>query len=348
MPTLLHSVEGGGPGCSPDSATYALEALAHMAAGNAALKRTISGSVAATAALVGHLGPAAKPNTRYWALQLLRVLSTDDQVLQQVVDVAAAAAAVVSVHRYPESGTGAGADASGAEGTGGNAGKRSVGAVDLVGALCGLLNRTDDTPSWQAGRCRVLAAWLLARLSGAGLVGMRTMGESGAVRQLTVMLAAAQQQQAAQQTHLGGGGGGSVPQLRYPDVTGGGGGQGYESDSLRRGGNGGGMPSGLPGDAALPPLFPLASSSSVPSGGAGGGGGFSLEGGSGLGGEAEAPPLLPSAARGHWSRFDSNGVAAASAALRAIAQVGPEARSEVLKELALQQWCGVSIRLELP
>ncbi|GFR53251.1 hypothetical protein Agub_g16028, partial [Astrephomene gubernaculifera] len=72
LPPLLSCLSGG----SQLAATYAAEALVHLAAGEAGAKRHIAAHAPARSALQ-RLLRAGGPGGTYWALQLLRTLSTE-------------------------------------------------------------------------------------------------------------------------------------------------------------------------------------------------------------------------------------------------------------------------------
>ncbi|KAG2497524.1 hypothetical protein HYH03_004672 [Edaphochlamys debaryana] len=193
-------------------------------------------------------------------------------------------------------------------------------ALELVGALVGLLGPAwaPLPPSWQAGRCRVLAAWLLARSCDCAPLAPAVVA-SGAVRALAGMLAEEQRRQRGLGHHharsgsLGLAGAGAAD---GGEEGPGAGGNGYSGASA-----GSGLGAGGGSQAALGPVeaewMAAMGAAAAPGGGAG-----------------------LSARR---ARFDGNGAAAAEAALAAVARLGGGGRRSVLCELALQQWLGAGV-----
>ncbi|KAG2431334.1 hypothetical protein HYH02_013324 [Chlamydomonas schloesseri] len=435
VPALVGCLAAGGV----DAAVHAAEALVHLAGGEAVCKRMVSSDSAAAAMVITLLG-ADKPSARYWGLQLLRVISTDDTALgllagldheqasryggnsgrssglegpsagpssrgsslwfrggqlpfpwsgvenakplgppapgsmilgnpsmygaRQPHDAAANAeaqrllAGPLSVLLGPfASGfstppaaarwvdaSSAQAAAPASEPTGPVAGPVASGSaaggevcappafsayervpsprhgVNLVTALVRLLGWTDGGASWQQGRCRVLAAWLLARMCDHPPLAPLVLA-SGAVRELAGMLAEEQQRAAALAAAAAAAAAvdvaatGELPESKTGELT---------------------IPM-LPGEGEGLGLNE-SSGSSFNRGGMevadGGASGMSLMG-------AGSPGM-----NARRARFDSNAAAASEAALLAVCRsLGWEGRQAVMGELALRQWLGQSLRL---
>ncbi|GLC39927.1 hypothetical protein PLESTB_001820700 [Pleodorina starrii] len=382
LPALIRCL-GQGP---PESAINATEALVHLAAGEAAAKRAVARDPAACAALLRLLGHD-KPAARYWSLQLLRTLSTDDRALWMAAGLppapswspaeeegeegspedwsgaqgpapepaqlrgwtapSALAAAAASLglrppHSPPPS-SGEDRDRGGAS---------TARSVELVSALVRLLQWVEpegQAASWQQGRCRVLAGWLLARMCGLSECAPVLLA-TGAVRELMGVLAEEQRRMEELAAAAAAAAGGReamrdappppppLPLLSGGEAGDGGDGSGTEGDvdeedtEGRAPGHGGAGAS--PGSAGSSMDLTAALG-----GGLGLGSGSS--GGGGMGGVAGGAGGYP-----RRVRFDMNARAAAAAALLAVARTGRDGRLAVLAELALVQWMGTAVRLD--
>ncbi|KAG2423536.1 hypothetical protein HXX76_015283 [Chlamydomonas incerta] len=434
VPALVGCLAAGGV----DAAVHAAEALVHLAGGEAVCKRMVSADTAAAAMVVSLLG-ADKPSARYWGLQLLRVISTDDTALGLLAGLsreqlsrycgpsdsgsgldehvqgagpssrgsgglrfrggqlpfpwsgvedamplgppapgsmifgsglmygglqqgdeganaeaqrllagplsvllgpfasgfstspASAAQAAAAPSNSAEANT---SSASMATGSGFAANCAPVPpdmaalepvpspphGAKLVAALVRLLSWTDGGASWQQGRCRVLAAWLLARMCDYPPLAPVVLA-SGAVRELAGMLAEEQHRTAALA---------AAAAAAAAEAT-----------------AAGELPESKAGELTIP-LLP----------GEGEGLGLSESGGSGFhrsgtemadGGAGGSMGLMGAGGPGmnaRRARFDSNAAAASEAALLAMCRsLGWEGRQAVMAELAVRQWLGQSLRL---
>lgn len=192
--------------------------------------------------------------------------------------------------------------------------------VKVVEALVRLLSWKDGGSSWQQGRCRVLAAWLLARMCDHPPLAPLVLA-SGAVRELAGMLAEEQQRAAAlaaaaAAAAVEAAAAGELPEsksgeLTIPLLPGEGDGLGLSESNgsiFHRGGM------------------------EMADGGAGGSMGLVDAGGPGM--------------NARRARFDSNAAAASEAALLAVCRsLGWQGRQAVMGELVIRQWLGQSLRL---
>ncbi|KXZ46012.1 hypothetical protein GPECTOR_48g444 [Gonium pectorale] len=387
VPALIRCLGRAGP----EAATHAAEALVHCAAGCSETKRDIAADPWVRPALLRLLtGPAgapggaggpglthgsaptpvpaarqqaappARPSGRYWGLQLLRAISTDDEALDVLLLGAAGGAAAAPVvlpggGGGDSSGSAGGGDVGGLVAAAATARSREVSSrgTELVEALVRMLawgaapasagpagvtaaasgsSAAAEEPSWQAGRCRVLAAWLLARLCDVSYMAPHVVASTAAVRQLMLMLA--EEQRAVEASAAA-----AAAAAEAADVD----------------------------TVTPPPAPPLLPGELLPPGATGSGTTFwSALAGAGAGAPLDgssAGDTVPAAARsgssgGHShagfgsaarrSRFDANAAAAAEAALLCVWRQGAQGQLAVGAELALAQWMGLGVRLSVP
>ncbi|GLI68495.1 hypothetical protein VaNZ11_012937 [Volvox africanus] len=361
LPALVRCL-GQGP---PEAAINAAEALVHLAAGNTEAKQEVGGDPTAARVLL-RLLVHPKPAARYWALQLLRAISTDDEALRLVAGLPDEddedqdespekeggsqaeskiqprlgaqqmdSSAILSYTkelsgsyglRLPPLKTLLAAEAEALRGGNGGERQNSARAVELVSALVRLLRWPEEAPvSWQQGRCRVLAGWLLARLCGLRRVAPLLLA-SGAVRELMAVLAEEKRRHADIVAAAATGFGAQCGKA-LPPPPGEGDGEGFpssfEADEDEECGTTLGE---LYQRGAWPERWMLP----VGSGGSGSGSG-------GNEGNIAHPRRM---------RFDMNASAAVTAALLSVARTGRDGQMAVLSELALLHWMGISVRLD--